>query len=425
MEPIRLAIVGCGGMGRRRLAGLAELARCGERAVDLVAVCDLNERNAQDLAAEADDLLGVRPAVFTDLATMAREADGLEAADCTTDTGSHHRVAADLLDLGLHTLCEKPLALTIRGCDRVIAAAERSGKLLSVAENYRRDPINRLAHALIADGAIGAPQFIMETAVRGRDSMIITPWRHQKLTGSITLDAGVHNADILQYYFGNATSTFGQTRLFEKTRVARETAGPGGYYAKWAAHLPPTVEATGEDAMFGTIAFANGALGQWVDHYAGHGAPFRHRMVFGTRGSIAVPEDRTGHPVHLTLDDGTDVADERVLDYAPSYRLDRVATTVFGAERPWSYDFDFATTDRKLIALELAELAACVRTGAAPEVGGAVAKRAVALVYALFESQIANRPVTIAEVESGAVDAYQREIDEHLGLVPAATGGES
>ena len=35
------------------------------------AVCDLNQRNAKDLAAEARDLLGNRPAVFTDLATMA------------------------------------------------------------------------------------------------------------------------------------------------------------------------------------------------------------------------------------------------------------------------------------------------------------------------------------------------------------------
>jgi predicted dehydrogenase len=264
----------------------------------------------------------------------------------------------------------------------------------------------------------------METAVRGRDDMIITPWRHQKLTGAITLDAGVHSADILQFYFGDAFSVFGQTRLFEKTRVVRQTAGPGGYYAKWAANLPPTIEATGEDAMFGAITFANGALGQWVDHYAGHGAPFRHRMVFGTRGSLAVPEDRTGQPIQLTLDDGFDAADERVLDYAPGYRLGRVAAALFGAERPWTYDFDFATTDRKLIALEYAELAACIRTGVAPEVGGAVGKRAVALVYALFESQAAGRPVTLAEVESGAVDAYQREIDEYLGLVPMTTAGE-
>jgi predicted dehydrogenase len=416
-EPVRLAIVGCGGMGRRHLAGLAELARCGERSVNLVAVCDLNKRNANDLADEAASLLGSRPAVFTDLVRMVRDTEGLEAAACTTDSGSHHLVAGDLLELGLHTLCEKPLALTIRGCNRIIAAAERNGKMLSVAENFRRDPMNRLVRALLDDGAIGERQFMMETAVRGGNALIITPWRHQKLTGAITLDAGVHSADILQYYFGDAATVFGQTRLYERTRVTRATAGPGGYYEKWAANLPPTVAATGEDAMFGLITFANGTLGQWVDHYAGHGQPFAHRMIFGTRGSIAAPGDRNGQPVRLVLDDGADIADERVLEYAPSYRLEPVAATLFGGERPWRYDFDFAATDRKILALEYHELARCIRSGTQPEVDGATGRRDVALVYALFESQVAGRPVTIAEIEASTVDAYQCEIDEHLGLV--------
>jgi predicted dehydrogenase len=417
VEPVRLAIVGCGGMGRRHLAGLAELKRAGICSVNLVAVCDLNEQNASDLALEAEGLLDKRPRVFTDMETMARQVEGLEAAGCMTDTGSHHRVAVDILDLGLHTLCEKPLALTIRGCNRIIAAAARNGKVLSVAENFRRDPMNRLVRALLDDDAIGDRQFIMETAVRGRDYMIITPWRHQKLTGTITVDSGVHNADILQYYFGDALSAFGQTRILERTRVVRESSGPGGFYAKWAANLPPTFDATGEDAMFGLITFANGTLGQWVDHHAGHGEPFQHRMIFGARGSIAAPGDRNGRPVRLVLDDGTDLANEHVLDYAPSYRLDPVAATLFENERPWTYAFDFPTTDRKLLALEYAELAACIRTGTTPEVDGPTGKRALALVYALFESQVAGRPVTIEEVESSAVDGYQRELDQHHGLL--------
>ena len=356
-ERVGLAIVGCGGMGRRHLAGLAQLAGTDHNNVELLAVCDLNERNAEDLADEARQLLGKRPRVFTDAARMVQEIEGLEAADCTTDTGSHHVAATALLELGLHTLCEKPLALTIRGCDRIIAAAERGGKTLSVAENYRRDPINRLVRVLLDDGAIGERQFIMETSVGGRDDLFITPWRHMKLTGTLTLDAGVHYADILQYYFGDAASAYGQVRLYERTRHARNTAGPGGYYQKWAATLPPTVEATGEDAMFGLVTFENGALGQWVNHYAGHGQPFHHRMVFGTKGSIAAPGDRNGRPVRLTLDDGTDIADERILEYAPSYRLSPVAAALFGGERVWTYDFEFTATDAKLVALELHELA--------------------------------------------------------------------
>ena len=65
-------------------------------------------------------------------------------------------------------------------------------------------------------------------------------------------------------------------------------------------------------------------------------------------------------------------------------------------------------------------MAECVRTGARPEVDGAVGRRACALVYALFESSQLNRPVTIDEGEAVEVDAYQREIDEHLGLVAKA-----
>ena len=48
---------------------------------------------------------------------------------------------------------------------------------------------------------------------------------------------------------------------------------------------------------------------------------------------------------------------------------------------------------------------------------GEVGRRDVALVNAIFESGKLGRPVTIAEVERVEVDAYQREIDEHFGLV--------
>ncbi|MFN8514025.1 MAG: Gfo/Idh/MocA family oxidoreductase [Thermomicrobiales bacterium] len=416
-ERVKLAIVGCGGMGRRHLAGLAELSRSDHNNVDLVAVCDLNRQNAEDMADEAEQLMGANVQVFSDAAQMVKEVEGLQAADCTTDTGSHHKAATGLLDLGLHTLCEKPLALTMRGCNLIIDAAERNGKILSVAENYRRDPINRLVRALLDDGAIGDRQFIMETAVRGKDDMFITPWRHQKLFGTLTLDAGVHYADILQYYFGDAATVYGKVRLYEKMRVVRRTAGPGGFYEKWAANLPPTVEATGEDAMFATITFENGALGQWTDHYAGHGEPLSYRMVYGTRGSLNCPGDRNGRPIKMMLDDGVAIDDERILEYAPSYKLDPAAAALFGGERVWSYDLDFTEIDRKLLALEYHEFAECIRTGQQPEVTGAVAKRAVALVYALFESDRTGRPVTIEEIEAVGIDAYQREIDEHLGLV--------
>lgn len=404
-------------MGRRHLAGLAELARTEHQNVELLAVCDPNRANAEFLADEAHQLLGARPAVFTDAQQMVRQVDGLEAADCVTDVRAHHQVAPRLLDLGLHTMCEKPLGLTVRAARTIIEAAERSGKILSVAENFRRDPINRLVRALIDDDAIGAPQFVQEISVGGRDHILITPWRHMKQSGSITLDTGVHPADILQYYFGPVERVSGYVRLFEKTRrKSADMSGPGGFYQHWAPDFPDVITPDGEDAMFGLLQFANGAIGQWTDHHAGHGLRARARQVFGTCGSIVAPGDRNGRPLRLVLDDGTDVSDGRILDHAPSYRLNPVAATLFGDERPWTYDLDFAVVDRKLIALEYHELARCVREGRRPEVDGSVALRALALVYALFESDRLGRAVTLEEVENGSADAYQREIDERLGL---------
>src|SRR5436190_2664611 len=166
-ERIKYAAVGCGGMGRRHLRGMARLLTSPLCNLELAAVCDLNQENANFLADEAHELLGERPLVYSDIAQMAREVPGLQAADVTTDAGSHHTVAAACLEAGLHILCEKPLAITVRGCNRVIETARRKGLVLSVAENFRRDPINRLARALIDDGAIGEPRLMIETTVAG------------------------------------------------------------------------------------------------------------------------------------------------------------------------------------------------------------------------------------------------------------------
>src|SRR5260370_34836408 len=89
-DPVRLAIIGCGGMGRRHLAGLAELSHTPHMNLNLVAVCDPNRQNAEDLADEAHELLGDRPVAYATATKLVREFAALEAPDCPTDTGRHH-----------------------------------------------------------------------------------------------------------------------------------------------------------------------------------------------------------------------------------------------------------------------------------------------------------------------------------------------
>ena len=96
---------------------------------------------------------------------------------------------------------------------------------------------------------------------------------------------------------------------------------------------------------------------------------------------------------------------------------------LFGGERPWSYDLRLRDHRSQAHRARIRGVGDLHSHRRAPEVDGPTGRRAVALVHALFESQVAGRPVTMAEIESSAVDAYQREIDEHYGLVGLARRG--
>jgi predicted dehydrogenase len=82
MTQIRLAIVGCGGMGHRRLYGLAELHRAGWDHFMPVGACDPVGGNAESLADQAATHFGSRPTVVSDLDELA--AIGVDAVDVTT-----------------------------------------------------------------------------------------------------------------------------------------------------------------------------------------------------------------------------------------------------------------------------------------------------------------------------------------------------
>ena len=155
-EKLPLAIVGCGGMGHRPLYGLAELQAAGLSPFALVGACDPNLDNANSLADQAQERLGNRPQTYAAHAALSAHGE-IQAGDITTLPAHHHTVAIEALERGWHAMCEKPMGLTARACKMMIAKARETGRTLSVAENYRRDPVNRLAKALLDAGHIGTP----------------------------------------------------------------------------------------------------------------------------------------------------------------------------------------------------------------------------------------------------------------------------
>jgi predicted dehydrogenase len=403
LEKVRLAIVGCGVMGTRHLAGFVELARAGLSEFELVATCDPVSENAQKLAKSAEDQLGTKVAVADNLEKLATF--GVQAIDVTTPPWTHHVVCIEALQRGWHAMMEKPMGVTIRACKLMLKSVENSKSVLNVAENFHYDPMNLLGRELIRKGVIGTVRSFLSIGIGGGDRVIVTPWRHYKRGGGPLLDVGVHNAYMTEYFMGDVDTVYAHTRLYEKIRKNNPGAEPA------------QIEADAEDVAYATLLFQSGAMGQCVEDYAAHGQGMRHRVVYGSKGSLNLPGDRSGQPVVMTLDGVGAINNERILEFIPEFRLGRLTAALFGGERIWRYGFPFQEIDRKLLAVEYGDFAESILRNKKSEVELMKAARAVGLPYALLESSKLGRQVSMDEVMKGNVSAYQDDIDRDLGLI--------
>jgi len=385
-------------MGARHVRGLGELQRVWPGHVRLAAVCDRRLDLAEKVAAEAEGLLGARPAVHTDLAQALREQPSLQAADVVTDPRTHDDLVVGLLEAGLDVLCEKPLAITVARGRRMVDAADRCGRVLATAENNRHDPMNRLARACITDGLIGHPSFALQLAIGSAYTIIGTAWRHRLAAGGVLLDVGIHAIYGLEDLMGPVATVAGEAQLVHFARTGKEYDG---------TEVTVTVDAA--DACTAILTFAGGAQGQLTLSFASPGQTLSQRTIFGTAGTLGLPGDRTGAPVALYRQ-GDQLPGESLLELAPSYQLNEVETRLFG-ERPLEYSFPYPETDRKLLAAEFYSFARAVAGAAPPEADGAQGLRALAVMQAIMESATAGQKVTVAEVLDGSLHEYQDRIE--------------
>lgn len=420
MERIPLCLVGCGGMGQRHLLGYKRLADSGIGNIEVVAVCDLRPENAEIGAREVERLFGRRPMQFTDFDEMLRHPE-VVAVDVVTDPSSHHAVATPALRAGKHALVEKPLGITIRACQAMIAAARQSGVVLATAENLRRDVPNRLARSIIDHGVLGDLFLMVHSAFGGNDEIIITPWRHMKERGAIGLDMAVHYADIVQYYLGEFDEIYGRGLIAEPIR--RRRAAPEldlETYRERFARMPETVEATGEDSVIALYRMKSGLMCQFTYIPAGRGGRHFDRTVHGRAATMIAPGDRNGRPVILSLP-GSELRGRDILPLLPNFRLDEITERLFGT-RAVEYQLPFPEVDAGHLAIEMHDFGEAILTGRAPEVDGYLGMTAVAAIYAAYESAWIGRSVKMSEVLDGTVRGYQEEIDAALGLAQPVPG---
>jgi predicted dehydrogenase len=191
MAAPRLAVIGCGAVTRDvHLPALRELPE-----LRLVGLVDSRREHADELARGCEGVWA---------AADHREAlDRVDAVLVASPPHLHAAHAIDCLRAGVHVLVEKPMALGVVDCDRMIAAAEQSGAILAVALNRRFFDSNRLVKDLVDGGVLG-PIRRFEIAGEGT-----CPWPmrsayryRREHGGGILADTGIHFLDLLCWWFG-------------------------------------------------------------------------------------------------------------------------------------------------------------------------------------------------------------------------------
>jgi predicted dehydrogenase len=144
-EATRVGIVGGGAISQ--LAHLPALAKM--RGAEIVAICDNDRNKARALA----DRFGAADAV-TDIEDLL-EIDDLNAVVVATPNHLHEPHVLAALAAGVDVLCERPVALTSRGVERIISAANKYGRKVIVGNNHRfRTDVQALAR-FINGGELG------------------------------------------------------------------------------------------------------------------------------------------------------------------------------------------------------------------------------------------------------------------------------
>ena len=190
MNP-RIAIIGCGLIGRKRLAALP--------AGDFAAACDLELGRAEQLVASA------RTGYATDDAARVLADPAIDAVIVCTLNAALAPLALAAIRAGKHVLVEKPGAISTKQADELIDAARAAGVRVRVGFNHRFHPALRQARSLYESGALGPLMFIRGRYGHGGRVGYDREWRADPTLsgGGELIDQGVHLIDLAGWFLGD------------------------------------------------------------------------------------------------------------------------------------------------------------------------------------------------------------------------------
>ena len=205
---VKIAVVGFGFMGRMHYGNWKKIP-----GAKVVAVCDANLKQLTTVTTgnlagidTTTDFTGV--AIYDDYARMLA-AGGFDVVDITLPTTLHPSTTIAALQAGFHVLCEKPMALSVKACDEMLAAARKAKRILLVAQCLRFWPEYVVLKKIVASGRYGkvvAADFLRSSNApdpKGPHGWFLD----EKRSGGCLLDMHIHDADMVAYLFGAPKET--------------------------------------------------------------------------------------------------------------------------------------------------------------------------------------------------------------------------
>jgi predicted dehydrogenase len=195
-QPLRVALVGAGGIGEPRARAVAQTP-----GLQLLVVADLAKERAERLA-------GLYDAQATTEPEAAATRPDVDLVIISTPPNSHVSLALVAINAGKHVLIEKPLAHTLSDAERICAAAEAKGVLVKTGFNHRYFPSMDFAKRLIDSGKIGDVISVEAFAGHPGGKEFGHDWIHEgSVTGGGSLvDNGIHILDLTRFFLGDVES---------------------------------------------------------------------------------------------------------------------------------------------------------------------------------------------------------------------------
>ncbi|MCP4220896.1 MAG: Gfo/Idh/MocA family oxidoreductase [bacterium] len=203
-KKIEFLLIGCGHIGTRHAGHIS-------RQAELTAVCDIKEERAKALA----EIHSCR--YYCDINRMLQKEKGFDVASICTPNGLHAQQTIDVLQAGKHVLCEKPMAISVFDCLRMMEAEKKAGKKIFIVKQNRFNPPVTALKELLHENRLGRICNVQLNCFwnRSADYYKESDWKGRKdLDGGVLFTQFSHFIDLLYWLFGDVSDVYCMRKNF-------------------------------------------------------------------------------------------------------------------------------------------------------------------------------------------------------------------